>query len=47
MMLSYYFQCILNGKHKAAASPGKRSKFEVAKANSYEIELEEMELICL
>lgn len=47
MLLSDYFQCILNGKRKAAASPGKHGEFEVAKENSYEIELEEMELICL
>lgn len=38
---------MLNGKSKAAASPGKCIEFEVAKASSYEIELEEMMLTCL
>jgi len=47
MLLSYYFQCILNGKRKAATSPGKHREFEIAKANSCGIALEEMELICL
>lgn len=46
-LLSCYFQCILNGKSKAATSPGKCVEFELGKARSSEIELGEMELIRL